>query len=29
MISIKNENVQCIVGDELIPFGKAQQPGII
>lgn len=22
----KNENVQCIVGDELIPFGKAQQP---
>ena len=24
----KNENVQCIVGDELIPFGKAQQPGL-
>lgn len=24
----KNENVQCIVSDELIPFGKAQQPGL-
>lgn len=24
----KNENIQCIVGDEFIPFGKAQQPGL-
>ena len=25
---IKNENVQCIVGEELTAFGKTQQPGL-
>jgi hypothetical protein len=24
----KNENIQCIVGEEGIGFGKAQQPGL-
>ena len=25
---IKNENVQCIVGEGLTAFGKTQQPGL-
>ncbi len=25
---IKNENVQCIVGNEFTPFGKSQKPGL-
>ena len=24
----KNENIQCIVGDGVIGFGKTQQPGL-
>ncbi|HSV11357.1 MAG TPA: hypothetical protein VLI68_11330, partial [Hanamia sp.] len=24
----KNENIQCIVGEGHIPFGKSQQPGL-
>lgn len=25
---LKNENVQCIVGEGQIPFGKSQEPGL-
>ena len=24
----KNENIQCIVGKNFVPFGKSQEPGL-